>query len=94
MGALAVNGVGGIRASFGPVVPGARYVPMSHRYRCLYCGDANACTMVCYDEIERAFAFEGPEQIAAISTEPVLNAGDCIPPGSKDYFKKIRQLCD
>lgn len=94
MGALSVNGLGGIRAAFGPVVPGARHVPMSHRYRCPYCGDANACTMVCYDEIERAVEFEGADQIAAIITEPVQNAGGCIPPGSMEYFKKIRTLCD
>src|SRR5215218_4697511 len=94
MGALSVNGLGGIRAAFGPVVPGARHVPMSNRYRCPYCGDANACTLVCYDEIERAVHFEGAEQIAAIITEPVQNAGGCIPPGSMEYFKKIRELCD
>ena len=26
--------------------------------------------------------------------EPVQNAGGCIPPGSHDYFPKIRKLCD
>jgi adenosylmethionine-8-amino-7-oxononanoate aminotransferase len=67
---------------------------MSHRYRCPYCGDAPACTLMCYDEIERLVEFEGPDQVAAIITEPVQNAGGCIPPGSMDYFKKIRKLCD
>ena len=67
---------------------------MSHRYRCPYCKDAPACTLMCYDEIERLVEFEGPEQVAAIITEPVQNAGGCIPPGSMDYFKKIRKLCD
>ncbi len=36
MGALAVNGLTGARAPFGPMVPGARHAPMSHRYRCPY----------------------------------------------------------
>ncbi len=49
---------------------------------------------MCYDEIERLVEFEGPDQVAAIITEPVQNAGGCIPPGSMDYFKKIRTLCD
>jgi adenosylmethionine-8-amino-7-oxononanoate aminotransferase len=49
---------------------------------------------MCYDEIERLVEFEGPDQVAAIITEPVQNAGGCIPPGSMDYFKKIRKLCD
>jgi adenosylmethionine-8-amino-7-oxononanoate aminotransferase len=94
MGALSVNGLAGARAPFGPLVPGARHVPMSHRYRCPYCLDAGACTLMCYQEIERAVEFEGPEQIAAIILEPVQNAGGCIPPGSMDYFKKICELCD
>src|SRR5215217_7596475 len=50
------------RAAYGPVVPGARHVPMSNRYRCPYCGDADACNLICFDEIERAVHFEGPEQ--------------------------------
>ena len=94
LGALSVNGLTGARAPFGPLVPGARHAPMSHRYRCPYCQDAPACTLVCYDEIERLVEFEGPDQVAAIITEPVQNAGGCIPPGSMDYFKKIRRLCD
>jgi adenosylmethionine-8-amino-7-oxononanoate aminotransferase len=94
MGALSVNGLVSARGAFGPLVPGARHVAMSHRYRCPYCRDAGACTLMCYEEIERAVEFEGPEQIAAIITEPVQNAGGCIPPGSMDYFKKIRKLCD
>ncbi|MEX2314623.1 MAG: aminotransferase class III-fold pyridoxal phosphate-dependent enzyme, partial [Thermomicrobiales bacterium] len=94
LGALSVNGLIGARAPFGPLVPGARHAPMSHRYRCPYCKDAPACTLMCYDEIERLVEFEGPDQVAAIITEPVQNAGGCIPPGSMDYFKKIRKLCD
>ena len=94
IGALSVNGLTAARNSFGPLVPGARHVPMSHRYRCPYCQKDSACNMTCYDEIERMVEFEGPETVAAIITEPVQNAGGCIPPGSMDYFKKIRSLCD
>src|SRR4029450_7415170 len=43
---------------------------------------------------ERVLRSEGPTQTAPITTEPVQNAGGCIPPGSMDYFKKIRELCD
>jgi adenosylmethionine-8-amino-7-oxononanoate aminotransferase len=94
LGALSVNGLTGARAPFGPLVPGARHAPMSHRYRCPYCKDAPACNLTCFEEIERLVEFEGPEQVAAIITEPVQNAGGCIPPGSMDYYKKIRELCD
>lgn len=94
MGALSVNGLTEARAPFGPLVPGARHAPMSHRFRCPYCQNEAACNLVCYDEIERLIEFENPDQVAAIILEPVQNAGGCIPPGSPEYFKKIRTLCD
>lgn len=94
VGALSVNGLTEARNSFGPLVPGARHVPMSHRYRCPYCRSASACTLTCYDEVERLVEFEGADTVAAIIMEPVQNAGGCIPPGSDDYFPKIRKLCD
>ncbi|MFN8592907.1 MAG: aminotransferase class III-fold pyridoxal phosphate-dependent enzyme [Thermomicrobiales bacterium] len=94
LGALSVNGLTDARAPFGPLVPGARHAPMSHRFRCPYCQHAPACNLMCYDEIERLVEFEGPDQVAAIITEPVQNAGGCIPPGSPEYFQKIRKLCD
>ena len=93
-GALSVNGLTVARNSFGRLVPGARHAPMSHRYRCPYCKNQPACNLTCYDEIERLVEFEGPETIAAFIAEPVQNAGGCIPPGSPDYFKKVRKLCD
>ncbi|MCC6703970.1 MAG: aminotransferase class III-fold pyridoxal phosphate-dependent enzyme [Thermomicrobiales bacterium] len=85
MGALSVNGVTSIKNAFGPLVPGARHVEMSNAYR----SDDDG-----YDAIEKLVAFEGPETIAAIITEPVQNSGGCVPPASEDYFKKIRKLCD
>ena len=94
VGALSVNGVTDARNGYGPLVPGARHAPMSHRYRCPYCKDANACNLTCYDEVERLIEFEGPETVACVIMEPVQNAGGCIPPGSDDYFRRIRKLCD
>ncbi len=93
MGALSVNGLTGIRNGFGPLVPGARHVPLPHRYRCDYCALANACINTCADEVERLIEFEGPETIAAIIMEPVQNSGGAIvpPPG---YLQRVRQICD
>jgi adenosylmethionine-8-amino-7-oxononanoate aminotransferase len=93
MGALSVNGLTGIRNGFGPLVPGARHVPLPHRYRCDYCAVSPACRGICADEIERLIEFEGPETIAAIIMEPIQNSGGAIvpPPG---YMQRVRQLCD
>jgi adenosylmethionine-8-amino-7-oxononanoate aminotransferase len=93
MGALSVNGLTGVRNGFGPLVPGARHVPLPHRYRCDYCALAAQCSGTCADEIERMIEFEGPETIAAIIMEPVQNSGGAIvpPPG---YLQHVRQICD
>jgi adenosylmethionine-8-amino-7-oxononanoate aminotransferase len=93
MGALSVNGLTGVRNGFGPLVPGARHVPLPHRYRCDYCALASRCHGTCTDEIERLIEFEGPETIAAIIMEPVQNSGGAIvpPPG---YLQRVREICD
>lgn len=96
MGALSVNGVTSIRNGFGPLVPGARHVPVPYTYRCDYCvggcvGDA--CARRYADEVERLIEFEGPETIAAIIMEPVQNSGGALvsPPA---YLRRVRELCD
>jgi adenosylmethionine-8-amino-7-oxononanoate aminotransferase len=93
MGALSVNGLTGIRNGFGPLVPGARHVPLPHRYRCDYCALAERCGGTCADEVERLVEFEGPETIAAMIMEPVQNSGGAIvpPPG---YLRRVREICD
>jgi adenosylmethionine-8-amino-7-oxononanoate aminotransferase len=93
MGALSVNGVTAIRNGFGPLVPGARHVPVPYEYRCDYCAVAGACRNKCVDEVERLIEFEGPETVAAVIMEPVQNSGGAIvsPPG---YLQRIREICD
>jgi adenosylmethionine-8-amino-7-oxononanoate aminotransferase len=93
LGALSVNGLTGARNGFGPLVPGARHVPLPHRYRCDYCALAAQCGGVCADEIERLIEFEGPETVAAIIMEPVQNSGGAIVPPA-GYLQRVRQICD
>ncbi len=93
MGALSVNGVTPLRNGFGPLVPGARHVPVPYQYRCPYGDGCDTCALTCADEIERLIEFEGPETIAAIIMEPVQNSGGAIvsPPG---YLQRVRAICD
>jgi len=93
IGALSVNGLTGVRNGFGPLVPGARHVPLPHRYRCDYCALAAQCGGICADEVERLVEFEGPETIAAIIMEPVQNSGGAIVPPA-GYLQRVRQICD
>ncbi len=93
MGALSVNGLPGLRNQFAPLVPGARHVPIPHRYRCPSCRFEAACTRACTDEITALIEFEGPETIAALIMEPVQNSGGAIVP-PPEYYHTVRQICD
>ena len=92
-GALSVTGLAGIRTPFEPLVPGARKVANTNRYRCHLCGDLDACNMFCANDIEQMILREGPESVAAVFLEPVQNSGGCfVPP--EGYFQRVREICD
>jgi adenosylmethionine-8-amino-7-oxononanoate aminotransferase len=93
MGALSVTGLAELRMPFEPLVPGARKVANTNRYRCTLCAHASACTLGCAADIEAMIVREGPESVAAVFVEPVQNAGGCfVPP--EGYFAKLREICD
>jgi adenosylmethionine-8-amino-7-oxononanoate aminotransferase len=93
MGALSITGLAELRMPFEPLVPGARKVANTNRYRCTLCAHASACTLGCAADIEAMIVREGPESVAAVFVEPVQNAGGCfVPP--EGYFAKLREICD
>ncbi len=91
MGALSVGGLTGIRKQFEPLVPGARHVPIPHRYRCDYCWRLPDCSGQCTTEVANLIEFESPDTIAATIMEPVQNSGGCIVP-PPTYYPEIRRL--
>ncbi len=93
MGALSITGIPALRTPFEPLVPGARKVMNTNRYRCYACAQLPACTLTCADDIERQIQYEGPESVAAVFLEPVQNAGGCFPPPD-GYFARVREVCD
>jgi hypothetical protein len=93
MGALSITGVPAIRSPYEPLVPGARKVANTNRYRCTSCSGASACTLACADDIETVVLQEGPETVAAVFLEPLQNTGGAIPP-PPGYFARVREICD
>jgi len=92
LGALSITGIPSARQPFEPLVPGARKVMNTNRYRCHDCGHLSSCTLRCADDIARQIEFEGPETVAAVYLEPVQNSGGCFPP-PPGYFERAREIC-
>jgi adenosylmethionine-8-amino-7-oxononanoate aminotransferase len=93
LGALSITGIPSARQPFEPLVPGARKVMNTNRYRCHDCAQLSACTLRCADDIARQIEYEGPETVAAVYLEPVQNSGGCFPP-PPGYFERAREICD
>jgi len=93
LGALSITGIPAARQPFEPLVPGARKVQNTNRYRCPDCAQLDACTLRCADDIARQIEYEGPETVAAVFLEPVQNSGGCFPP-PPGYFERAREICD
>jgi adenosylmethionine-8-amino-7-oxononanoate aminotransferase len=93
LGALSITGIPSARQPFEPLVPGARKVQNTNRYRCHDCAHLSSCTLRCADDIERQIEYEGPETVAAVFLEPVQNSGGCFPP-PPGYFERAREICD
>lgn len=91
MGALSVGGLTGIRKPYEPLVPGARHVPIPHRYRCDYCWRDAQCSGQCATEVANLIEFENPQSIAATIMEPVQNSGGCIVP-PQSYYPAVRRM--
>jgi len=93
LGALSITGIPSARQPFEPLVPGARKVQNTNRYRCHDCAHLSSCTLRCADDIERQIEYEGPGTVAAVFLEPVQNSGGCFPP-PPGYFERAREICD
>lgn len=100
LGALALTGVDGYKAPFGPPAINVRHVSPTNRFRLgedeRYVdavADDAAFSSALLKEIEDVVLEEGPDTIAMFIAEPVQNAGGCFvaPAG---YWEGLRQLAD
>jgi adenosylmethionine-8-amino-7-oxononanoate aminotransferase len=100
LGALALTGVDGYKAPFGPPAIHVRHVSPTNRFRLAEeprfteaVDDDAAFARALLEEIEEVVLEEGPETIAMFIAEPVQNAGGCfVPP--EGYWPGLRELAD
>lgn len=92
-GAMSVTGFEDWRWPFAPPVPGSKFAPHPHCYRCPLGLSRPTCASACVAEIEFMIQREGPQNIAAVIAEPVSAASAVsIPP--PDYWPRLRDICD
>jgi taurine--2-oxoglutarate transaminase len=76
-----------------PGIPGVVRVLDPYRYRCGFCAEKQACSLMCLKHVEEVVEYEGPQNIAAILMETVTGTnGIIIPPDG--YLEGLRALCD
>jgi adenosylmethionine-8-amino-7-oxononanoate aminotransferase len=94
MGALSALGfLNPMRNVMAPLVPGHAFLVPPYCYRCPLNLTYPACNLACADALESLIQFEGPDLVAALIAETVMQGVGALPPPD-GYFDRIRQICD
>lgn len=93
LGALSASGVSSRRASFEPLIGSMIHVHPPNFKHCPLQLETKQCETSCVLQFEETIRREGPDTVAAVIVEPVMNVeGLVFPPPS--YFQSLRQICD
>lgn len=94
LGVLAVSGNPARQKLYAPMLKKQPKASPHYCYRCPYGKTEGNCSLECANSLEKIIQKEGKEKIAAFIAEPVVGASCCGAEGSKEYFKRIRRICD
>ena len=94
MGALAMSGFPLRRADYVPYLTGTYHIAPGYCYRCWFNKDPKTCDLECARALENEIMMQGPETVAAFIAEPFSGMSLCAAAPRRDYFKKIREICD
>lgn len=94
LGALSISGYEQRRHYFEPLLLWKPQVAEPYRYRCQFCQDADACTLACADDLERAIHAVGADNISAFIAEPLVAAAGPAMTPAPGYFERVREICD
>lgn len=92
-GALSATGAKSRKTIFEPMAIGFLHAHPPYCYRCPFEKTYPSCNLTCARIIEETIVAEGPETVAALIVEPIINtAGIVTPP--PEYFPILREICD
>ncbi|MCC7446341.1 MAG: aspartate aminotransferase family protein [Anaerolineae bacterium] len=93
LGALSASGVSARRDTFEPMMAGMVHVHPPNFAQCPLKLSASQCAISCVLQFEEAIRREGPDTVACVLVEPVMNVEGLIWPPSS-YFQALRAMCD
>jgi len=94
MGALALSGFPYRRADYVPYLGDTYHIAPGYCYRCWFKQQPETCHLECAQALENEIMMQGPETVAAFIAEPFSGMSLCGAAPRRDYFKKIREICD
>jgi len=94
MGALSLTAFPARQEGYKDYLFNQGHIPPAYCYRCWYEKDCNSCHHECAEALEEEILKQGPETVAAFIIEPISGMSLAGAHGDKEYFKKIRQICD
>jgi len=90
LGTMSITGHGSRKKGFGPLLPGAIFVPAPYCYRSPFGGDEEECGKI-YVEIAKNIVREASTgQVSALIVEPVIGEGGIIPL-PKSYLRIFKE---
>jgi adenosylmethionine-8-amino-7-oxononanoate aminotransferase len=94
MGALSWSGHVYRRKDYLHYLRDSNHIPPAYCYRCWFGQKPGSCDLECAKALENEILCEGPESVAAFIAEPIVGASLAAAVPRKDYFQKIRDICD
>jgi len=94
MGALSWSGMTGRRADYVPMLKDYSHIAPAYCYRCWFKKRPESCDLECAQALENEIMCQGPETVAAFIAEPVSGMSLCGAAPRKDYFNRVREICD
>lgn len=92
-GGMSVNGLGNIRRSYEPLLPGCFHVDSPWLYHNAFTQDPEELGRICAGLLEREIQFQGADTVAAFIAEPIQgSAGVIVPPAN--FWPLVREVCD
>lgn len=90
----AVGGTTARRKISAPMLMEVHHIPPCNCYHCPYEKEYPNCNLLCAKALENEILQQGPENISSFIMEPVVGSASAGVTPPKEYFQKIREICD